>query len=77
MAHLISLRISGPDRVVTVSQSSNPIPSEFKDDDNSLVTTVYVRRIMVLGINAECDPIEPVRAHELEYSGTETTAGRP
>jgi hypothetical protein len=42
-----------------------------------LITTMHVRRIVILGVHAKCDPIKPIRAHKSEYSEAGTITAPP
>jgi len=68
VTHLIPFRIPGPDDVIPVSQSHAPILAQFKNGNYPLISAMNMRRIMILWIHAECDPIELVRAHNVGYS---------
>ena len=61
--HMIPFRIARLDSIPPFSQSHMSIDVQFEDDNNSLVTAMNVRRIVIFRIHTEGNSIETVRTH--------------
>lgn len=55
VSHLVSLRVGGPNCIISDRKSYRSIVRQFNDDNNALIPSVKMRGIVVLGIGAERD----------------------
>jgi hypothetical protein len=62
-AHLTPFRVTWLNCVLTISQTDGSIRAKLDNYLDSLVSAMDMRRIMISGENAECNPVSLVRSH--------------